>query len=71
MRTVSLELPEEVSADEARLYLAIKLVEAGRVSAGKGAEMAGYSKAAFLELLAKHGVPSFDFAPSDRDAFRR
>jgi predicted HTH domain antitoxin len=64
MSPVTLELPDSISEAEARLYLAIKLFEVGRLSCGQAAELAGYSKPTFLELLGKNGVPVFDY-PAD------
>ena len=60
MGSISLDLPASVSDADARLYLAMKLYEVGRMSSGQAAKSAGYSKRAFLELLGKHGVAVFD-----------
>jgi predicted HTH domain antitoxin len=57
MKALQIELPPEVSEEEARLLLAIKLYELGRLSLGQSAKLAGYSKRAFIELLGKYGVP--------------
>jgi predicted HTH domain antitoxin len=65
MSQVTILLPESISEAEARLSLAIKLYETGRLSCGKAAEVAGYSKRTFLELLGKQGVPVFDYPPED------
>ena len=64
MAEATLKLPPDVSADEARLLLAMKLYETGRLSLGKAAEFAGYSKRTFIELLGKAGVAVFDH-PAD------
>lgn len=64
---LNLILPPEVSADEARLALAAKLVELGRLSTGQGAILAGLSKAAFLELMGRFGVPVFAYPPEELD----
>ena len=61
MVSLTLALPDEISADEARLLLALKLFELHRISTGKAAEMAGFSKATFLEIIGKYGVPVFDY----------
>lgn len=65
MSQLNVDLPPEVSADEARLLLAMKLFETGRLSLGQAAKMAGYSKQAFLEILAKAGIPVFDYPASE------
>lgn len=64
MGELKLQLPPEISVEEAQLLLAIKLFETGRLSLGQAAKLAGYSKRAFMELLGKHGVPVFDY-PAD------
>ena len=65
MNPMTLELPDSVSADEAKLYLAVKLFEVGRLSCGQAAELAGYSKAAFMEILGKQGVAVFNYPSED------
>jgi predicted HTH domain antitoxin len=65
MSELKVELPPEVSVDEARLLLAIKLFETGRLSLGQAAKMANQTKKAFMEALAKAGVPMFDYPASD------
>ncbi|MEJ5252317.1 MAG: UPF0175 family protein [Chthonomonadetes bacterium] len=63
--TVQIELPSDVSEQEARLLLLIKLYELGRLSIGQAARLAGYSKRAFLEVLAQYGVPVVSYAPEE------
>jgi predicted HTH domain antitoxin len=53
MTTLVVELPTEIDAEEARLLLVIKLYEIGKLSLGQAAQLAGYSKPAFMELLGK------------------
>ncbi len=65
MAQLTIDLPPHVSADEARLLLSMKLFEAKRVSLGKAAELAGYSKRAFMELLAEQGIPVIDYSAGD------
>ena len=47
--------PQEFEA-EARLLLAVKLYELGRVSTGIAAELAGMSRIAFMFELARFGL---------------
>jgi predicted HTH domain antitoxin len=61
----TIDLPPHVSTGEARLLLCAKLYESGRISLGKAAEMAGYSKRAFMELLAEEGVPVINASADD------
>ncbi len=65
MSTLNVELPPEVSTEEARLLLMSKLYETGRLSLGQAAALAGYSKRAFIELLGKAQVPVFDYPASE------
>ncbi len=62
---LQVELPSEVSAEEARLLLAIKLYELGRLTLGQAAKLAGYSKRTFLELLGRYGVPVIAYSPEE------
>jgi len=55
---LTVKLPDSVKEDEAQLMLAIKLYETGRLSCGQAAEVAGYSKRAFMELLENTGFGS-------------
>lgn len=59
-----LQLPDEIQADEAKLMLAIKLYETGRLSLGQAATLSSYTKPTFMELLGKHGIAVFDY-PSE------
>ena len=45
----------------ARLLLAIKLYEVGRISSGHAADIAGLSRRNFLLELPRYGVPSVDW----------
>jgi hypothetical protein len=53
MKTLQIELPPEVSKEEARLLLAIKLYELVRLSLGQSDKLAGYSKRAFHRVAGK------------------
>ncbi len=62
---LQLQLPDEVRAEEAQFLLAVKLYELGRISLGQAAQLAGYSKATFMELLGRQGVAVFDYPAQD------
>ncbi len=62
---LELELPLEISQDEVKLLLAIKLYEVGKLSIGQAAKVAGYSKRAFMEILRHYHVPVFTYDPDD------
>ena len=65
MSELTISLPEAITEDEARLLLAIKLFEVGRLSAGQASELAGCSKGTFMELSGKYGVPTFDYSKDE------
>jgi predicted HTH domain antitoxin len=67
MSQLTVDLPSHVPSDEARLLLSIKLYEDERVSLGKAAEMAGYSKRAFMDVLSRKGIPVINISPEDLD----
>lgn len=56
MTELKLDLPTDLSEDEAKLLLAIKLYEVGKASLGQAAKLAGYSKRTFIDILGHHQV---------------
>ena len=50
---------------EAGMWLATRLYEQGRLSLGQAAELAGYSKRTFMELLADYGVTVFELTEEE------
>ncbi len=67
MKTLTLNIPDTLDLDrrEAAMLLAAKLYEQGKLSLGQAAELAGYSKKTFMELLGKYNVPIFNYDPSE------
>ncbi|MBW3595924.1 MAG: UPF0175 family protein [Planctomycetes bacterium] len=63
--SLQITLPGTVTSDEAKLLLAIKLYEVGRLSCGQAAGLAGYSKRTFMELLGKHSASVFDHSADE------
>ena len=63
MKTVVLEIPDmvDLSEKEAKTMLAAHLYECGKLSLGQAAEMAGYSKRTFMELLGNYNVSLFNY----------
>jgi predicted HTH domain antitoxin len=65
IQELRLELPLDISPDEVKLLLAIKLYEVGKLSIGQAARMAGYSKRVFMEILGHYHVPVFAYSADD------
>lgn len=67
MNQFTIELPPTVSTDEARLLLAAKLYEVGKLSLGKAAKLAGYSKETFIELISKMNIAVINYPAAELD----
>lgn len=67
MNTVEFKvnLPLGLSEDKAKLLLAIKLYEVGKISLSKAAKLAGFSKRTFMEILGRYEVPVFAYSPEE------
>lgn len=65
MSQTTIAVPASISEDEAKMYLAMKLFEVGRLSCGQAAAFAGYTKRTFVELLGKHGIAVMDYPPEE------
>lgn len=63
MKTLTLDIPDNLDLDkqEASMLLATKLYEQGKLSLGQAAELAGYSKRTFMELLGNYNVSLFNY----------
>ncbi len=63
MRTISIELPDEIKVPEkdlegvVKVELALRLYQKGYVSLGQARRISGLSKWEFLELLSKEKIP--------------
>ncbi len=72
---ITIELPEEIFsalrytpeifANEMRLASAVKWYEMGLLSQSKAAELAGLSRQAFLQSLARFNVSPFQVTPAE------
>jgi predicted HTH domain antitoxin len=58
------ESPEEFAA-EARLLLAVKLYELGKISTGRAAELAGMSRVEFFFTLNRFGLSPIGVDPDE------
>jgi predicted HTH domain antitoxin len=78
MTTGTITFPEELpySLKESKegfvklllLYAAMKLFEEGKLSLGKAANLAGYSRVAFIDVLSQHRVSLFNYTEDALDA---
>jgi len=69
MKILTVKIPSTVELDESELLLilASKLYEKGKLSLGQAAELAGFSKRAFAEILGRYGVSVFNYSADDLD----
>ena len=65
MKTLTLQIPDNLDEKDAKTLLAAKLYEKGSLSLGQAAEVAGYSKRDFMELLANYGVSVFEYSETE------
>ena len=67
MRTLKIKLPDtlDLTDKETITALAAQLYEMGKLSLGQAADLSGYSKRTFMELLANYGVSVFNYPPED------
>lgn len=78
MRTIEIEYSEAIPAilnitpeifeNEARLALAIKLYEMGRLTSGQAAQLAGVSRVTFLLECRKYGAASVEWDQEEIEA---
>jgi predicted HTH domain antitoxin len=59
------DLPITVSPEEAKLALALRLYDKGKLSLGKAAQIAGFSKRAFIDILIREGIAVFNYTAED------
>ncbi len=62
---LTVELPLNVSDDEARLAMSIRLFEKGKISLGQAASVAGFSKRAFIDILGREGIPVVNYSADE------
>lgn len=69
MKTIQLNIPDTVdlNAREAKMLLASRLYEKGKLSLGQAAELVGLSKRAFMEILGDYDVSIYNFPTSELD----
>lgn len=63
---ITINLPElNITEEEIKLLLAIKLLDEEMISLGKAAAMTGYSEKAFAEILLHRGVSPIKYSGID------
>jgi predicted HTH domain antitoxin len=67
MSTLTVDLPDDLQPEEARLHLSMRLFEIGKLSLGQAARMVGCSKGTYIDLLGEHGIPVIDYPPEELD----
>lgn len=67
MQTLQIQLPDFISINqqEIKMLLASKLYENGLLSIGQAAELAGFSKRTFMELLGSYQASVLNYSPDD------
>ena len=62
MKTIQIEIPDNIDLNdrEAKMLLASKLYEKGKLSLGQAAKMVSLSKRAFMEILGDYDVSIFN-----------
>lgn len=67
MKTLTLNIPDslDLNEKEAKTSMAANLYQMGKLSLGQAADLAGYSKRAFMEVIGNYGVSVFNYSESD------
>lgn len=65
MKTLSLQLPDEVNEKELKMAVAAVLFEKGILSSGQAAALVGITKREFIETVGLYGISVFGETASD------
>jgi predicted HTH domain antitoxin len=65
MKTMTVQIPDNLDEREAKTMLAAKLYEKGSLSLGQAAELAGYTKRTFMEVLGSYDVSVFSYSETE------
>ena len=62
---MTVQIPDNLDEREAKTMLAAKLYEKGSLSLGQAAELAGYTKRTFMEVLSSYDVSVFSYSETE------
>jgi predicted HTH domain antitoxin len=65
MKTLKLEIPDNVDERDVKMQLAAQLFSKGVLSSGQAANLAGISKREFIESVGRYGVSVFGESTDD------
>lgn len=65
MKTLTVELPDEVNEKELKMTVAAVLFDRGILSSGQAAAFAGITKREFIETVGLYGISIFGETTSD------
>ena len=67
MRTLELNIPDTVDLNdmEAKMLLASRLFEKGKLTLGQASKMVGLSKRSFMEILKDYEISIFNYSNND------
>lgn len=69
MKKIVIEFPDSynISDSEAVTAMSAQLYEMGKLSIGQAAQLAGFEKREFIEVLGTYGVSIFNYSAEDVD----
>lgn len=73
---ITMDIPEYFGLDKTKpeivntlkLYAALALFQAGKLSAGAATELAGIDRYTFMAECKKHDIPTINYTPEDLEA---
>ena len=73
---ITMDIPEQFGIDKSqgevvstlKLYAALALFQAGKLSAGAASEFAGTDRYSFMAECKKQGIPTANYSPQDLEA---
>ncbi len=65
MKTITLNIPEEIDEKEVAMLLASQLYQQGKLTSGQAADLVGMTKREFIETLGQYGVSIFSESVED------